>query len=448
MFNQINESFSKLVRQLNGQRYISADNTKQMLGEVRNSLLEADVALDVADNFIARTLKRSLGSETQLALNPGQAMVKIIESELVKELGGSDSSVKWSKRPPTVVMLSGLQGTGKTTTCAKLARLFHERDKKRLLVTSADTYRPAASEQLQTLCADLEIDYYCEGTTPLAIAKNALNRARKGNYDALLVDTAGRLSIDAEMMSELRALHKLLDVRENYYVVDAMSGQDALYSARGFHESLPLTGIILTKTDGDARGGAVFSALSVIGKPVKFIGTGEKAGDLEYFHPQRIASRILGMGDVLSIIEQAERASEDKQQERIAKKIQKGGGSLNFNDMLNQMQQIEKMGGVGSVLGKLPGVTSNTMEQIEKASLGQSGRTVALIQSMTKKERRNPELVEVPGRKRRIAAGAGVQLLELNRLLKQMKQMRKMAKKMSKPGAMQKFMQRSQGMFG
>ena len=448
MFNQINESFSKLVRQLNGQRYISAENTKQMLGEVRNSLLEADVALDVADNFIARTLKRSLGSETQLALNPGQAMVKIIESELVKELGGSDSSVKWSKRSPTVIMLSGLQGTGKTTTCAKLARLFHERDKKRLLVTSADTYRPAASEQLQTLCSDLQIDYYCEGSAPLAIAKNALNQARKGNYDALLVDTAGRLSIDAEMMSELRALHKFLDVRENYYVVDAMSGQDALFSARGFHESLPLTGIILTKTDGDARGGAAFSALSVIGKPVKFIGTGEKAADLEYFHPQRMASRILGMGDVLSIIEQAERASEDKQQERIAKKIQKGGGSLNFNDMLNQMQQIEKMGGVGSVLSKLPGVTANKMEQIEKVGLSQTGKTIALIQSMTKKERRSPELVEVPGRKRRIAAGAGVQLVELNRLLKQMKQMRKMAKKMSNPGAMQKFMQRNQGMFG
>ena len=450
MFDQINESFTKLVRQLNGQRYISAENTKDMLDEIRKSLLEADVALDVADAFIARTLKRALGTETQLALNPGQAMVKIIESELVKELGSSDANIKWSKHPPTVIMLSGLQGVGKTTTCAKLANLLKTRDKKKVLVTSTDTQRPAASEQLATLCSSAEIDYHRNGSDTFAIAKSALAQARKGGYDVLLVDTAGRLHVDDEMMAELSKLHKQLGVRENYYIIDAMSGQDALHSARGFHQSLPLSGIIMTKTDGDARGGALFSALNVIGKPVKFIGVGEKITDLEYFYPQRIAARILGMGDVLGIIEQVERTSEAKQQERLAKKIKKGGGSLNFNDLLDQMQQIEKMGGFGSVLGKMPGITASKVEQVEQLSGKHTIKTIALIRSMTRKERSNPELVEIPARKRRIANGAGMQIVDLNRLLKQMKQMRKMAKKMSKPGAMQQMKQQGdqQGIFG
>ena len=447
MFNAINESFSNVVRQFSGQRYISPENTRESLSQVHKSLLEADVALEVAEEFIARTLKRFTGTEVQLALNPGQAMVKIIEQELVKSLGGSDPQIKWNKKGVTVVMLSGLQGTGKTTTCAKLAHLFKTRDRKRVLVTSTDTVRPAASEQLQTLCASADLDYTRPAEDALGIAKQALTQARKGGYDVLLVDTAGRLSIDTEMMRELARIHKLIGVQENYYIVDAMSGQDALQSARSFHQSLTLSGIVLTKTDGDARGGAAFSALSVIGKPIKFMGVGEKITDLEYFHPQRVASRILGMGDVLGIIEAAEQHSDARQRERLEKKVKKGGAGLNFEDMLDQMHQIDKMGGASSVLSKLPGLSASQLEQAESMGDIRTKKTIALIQSMTRKERRNPELVEVPARKRRIASGAGAELFELNRLLKQMKQMRKMAKKISKPGALQRFMQRHGGAF-
>ncbi|TCO80329.1 signal recognition particle subunit FFH/SRP54 (srp54) [Plasticicumulans lactativorans] len=436
MFEHLSERLLRTVKHLRGQARLTEDNIKDALREVRMALLEADVALPVVRSFIEQIRTRAVGQEVMTALSPGQVLVKIVNEELVALMGAANSALDLRAQPPAVVLLAGLQGSGKTTSTAKLARLLREREKKKVLVVSCDVYRPAAIKQLETLAREVQVECFpsAAGQQPVAIAQAALDHARRHFFDVLLVDTAGRLAIDAEMMDEARRLHAALKPVETLFVVDSMTGQDAANTARAFDEALPLTGVILTKADGDARGGAALSIRQITGKPIKFLGVGEKTAALEPFHPDRLASRILGMGDVLSLVEEVERKVDKDKALKLAEKVKKGKG-FDFEDFREQLEQMMNMGGMAGLLDKLPGM-SNVPEAVkQQADDRQIKRLIAMINSMTPQERRYPDVIN-GSRKRRIALGSGTQVQDVNKLLKQFSEMQRMMKKMSGGGLM------------
>ncbi len=440
MFENLTERLSATLRNISGRGRLTDDNIKDTLREVRMALLEADVALPVVKEFVNRVKERAVGQEVSKSLSPGQAFIKIVHGELISVMGEANQDLDLATQPPAILLMAGLQGAGKTTSVAKLAKLLTERQKKKVLVVSADVYRPAAIKQLETLANDIGVEFFPSDTsqTPSQIAAAALDSARKRYFDVLIVDTAGRLHVDSEMMEEIQQLHKQLNPIETLFVVDAMTGQDAANTAKAFSEALPLTGVILTKADGDARGGAALSVRHITGKPIKFIGMGEKTDALEPFHPDRIASRILGMGDVLSLIEEMERNVDKEKATKLAQKVQKGKG-FDLEDFREQLVQMRNMGGMMSMLDKLPGVSGlpeNVKGQLDDKL---TVRMEAIINSMTKGERRNPDIIK-GSRKKRIAMGSGTEIQDVNRLLKQFDQMQKMMKKVAGKGGLRKMM--------
>lgn len=446
MFESLSDRLSRTLRNITGQARLTEENVGETLREVRRALLEADVALPVVKAFVERVRERAVGQEVSKSLSPGQQFVKIVRDELEAVMGEGNVPLDL-KHPPSVVLMAGLQGAGKTTTVAKLARYLRERLKKKVLVVSADIYRPAAIDQLERLAEEVGVEFFPSSSDqqPVAIAEAAIRHAKIQFFDVVLVDTAGRLHVDEAMMDEIKLLHKSISPAETLFVVDAMTGQDAANTAKAFHDALPLTGVVLTKADGDARGGAALSVRYLTGKPIKFIGVGEKTDALEPFHPDRIASRILGMGDVLSLIEEAERTVDKSKAAKLTKKIKKGQG-FDLEDFRDQLQQLKNMGGMGKLLDKLPGMGQVMQMAQSQNAEKEFGRLEAMINSMTPMERRKPEII-TGSRKRRICAGSGTQVPDLNRLLKQHKQMQKMMKKM-KNGGMQKMMRGMGSMFG
>ena len=434
MFDNLSQRLQVTLKRLRGQGRLTEENTREALREVRLALLEADVALPVVKDFIEHVRVRAAGQEVLASLTPGQALIKVVHDELVTLMGAANERLNLATRPPAVILVAGLQGSGKTTTVAKLARLLREREKKSVMVVSADVYRPAAIEQLQKLAAAVGAEFFPSRTDqkPVDIARAAVEEARKRMMDVLIVDSAGSLHVDEPMMQEIRAVHAALEPVETLFVVDSMTGQDAVNTAKAFNEALPLTGGIVTKTDGDARGGAALSIRQVTGKPIKFMGVGEKPAALEPFYPDRVAARILGMGDVLGLVEQASQAADQEKAQEFARKVAKGKG-FDLEDFRDQMLQMEKMGGLASLMEKLPG--AGEVSEAAKSQLGdrQVRRTVAIINSMTPQERRFPDTIR-GSRKRRIAAGSGTQVQDVNRLLKQFDQMQKMMKRMGKGG--------------
>jgi len=446
MFESLSEKLTQTFRGLTGKARLTEENVADALREVRMALLEADVALPVVKDFIEQVKTRALGQEVNAALNPGEAFIKIVHQELVRVMGSENDALELKAKPPVIVLMAGLQGSGKTTTVAKLARLLKERLRKKVAVVSADVYRPAAIEQLRTLAAEVGA-YFVPSSgdeRPLDIARRAVHEANTQFADVLLVDTAGRLAIDEEMMAEIRALHAELNPVETLFVVDAMTGQDAVNTARAFNEALPLTGVVLAKTDGDARGGAALSVRAVTGKPIKFIGVGEKTDALEPFYPDRMASRILGMGDVLSLIEEAERKVDREKAEKLARKLQKGK-KFDLEDFRDQLQQMANMGGISSMLDKLPGMGALPAAAQAQLNDGLFKKMAVIIDSMTPQERRFPDIIN-GSRKQRIARGSGTDVPDVNRVLKQHKQMQKMMKKVTSKGGMQKMMRGIQSM--
>jgi signal recognition particle subunit SRP54 len=432
------------MKTLRGEARLTEANIQDALREVRMALLEADVALPVVRDFVAHVRERALGQEVMGSLTPGQALVGVVHRELVAMMGEAEAPLDLATTPPAVILMAGLQGSGKTTTSGKLAKLLREQMKKKVLLASCDVYRPAAIEQLKTLAAQVEVDFFPSaiGEQPAAIALAALDFARKHYHDVLIVDTAGRLAIDDAMMREIRELHASLKPIETLFVVDSMQGQDAVNVAKAFADALPLTGVVLTKLDGDARGGAALSVRQVTGKPIKFAGVGEKLTGFEVFHPDRMASRILGMGDVLSLIEDAQRSVDRTEAERFAKKLKSGKG-FDLEDFKQQIGQMKKMGGVTAMLDKLPGQLAQAAGKAQMDDR-QIRRIEGIINSMTPQERAKPELLKA-SRKRRIATGAGVSVQEVNRLLAQFEQTQKMMKMMAK-GGMAKMMRSMKGM--
>ncbi|MCO4752092.1 signal recognition particle protein, partial [Vibrio cholerae O1 biovar El Tor] len=410
-------------------------------------LLEADVALPVVRDFVNRVKEGAVGVEVSKSLTPGQEFIKIVRQQLEAVMGESNEALNLAAQPPAVILMAGLQGAGKTTSVGKLSKLLKERDKKKVLVVSADVYRPAAIKQLETLANDLGVDFFpsTPDQKPIDIANAAIDHAKKKFYDVLIVDTAGRLAIDEQMMAEIQALHKAINPVETLFVVDAMTGQDAANTAKAFGDALPLTGVILTKVDGDARGGAALSVRHITGKPIKFIGVGEKTDALEPFHPDRIASRILGMGDVLSLIEDLQRNVDQEKAEKLAKKFKEKKG-FDLEDFREQLGQMKNMGGMMGMLDKLPGMSQLPADMKDKVDDRVFKQMEAIINSMTMKERQNPDLIK-GSRKKRIAAGSGTQVQDVNRLLKQFTQMQKMMKKMQQ-GGMKGMMRNMQGLMG
>jgi signal recognition particle subunit SRP54 len=429
MFDNLTDRLSITLKKLKGQGRLTEDNIKEALREVRMALLEADVSLAVVTDFIERVREGALGQEVQASLSPGQAMIKLVQAELVKVMGEANEGLNLNAVPPAVILMAGLQGAGKTTTVAKLGRWLQENQKKKVGVVSADVYRPAAIKQLEMLANEVDLIFFDSDLSqqPIDIAKNAIEAAKKKFLDVIIIDTAGRLHIDDEMMDEIKALHAAINPIETLFVVDSMTGQDAAITAKAFNDALPLTGVILTKADGDARGGAALSIRHVTGKPIKFIGVGEKTNALEPFHPDRIASRILGMGDMLSLIEEIEQKVDKEKAEKFARKMQKGKG-FDLEDFREQLQQMQSMGGVSSLLDKLPGMSSVPQEMKDKVNDKELARQIAVIGSMTMQERRYPDLIK-GNRKKRIATGCGQQLQDVNRILKQFLMMQKMMKK-------------------
>ncbi len=428
MFDQLTERLSSAVGALRGKGRISEDNIKDALRQVRMALLEADVALPVVKAFIEQVREKAVGEEVLRSLTPGQALIKIVHAELVALMGGGDSELNLRSQPPVVILLAGLQGAGKTTSAAKLARFLIERDKKKVLLASADVYRPAAILQLQRLAEQVGAGFMPSEASedPRLIAARALEEGRRSLADVVILDTAGRLHVDEEMMGEIKLLHQAVSPTETLFVVDSMAGQDAVNAARAFSEALPLTGVILTKTDGDARGGAALSVRQITGAPIKFLGVGEKTDALERFHADRVASRILGMGDVLTLVEEVERNVDRDQAEKLARKVQKGKG-LDLTDLREQLQQMINMGGLAALMDKLPMGGKLPQGVSQQAGDQQLARQIAIINSMTPQERKLPAVIN-GSRKRRIAVGSGVQIQDVNRLLKQYKQMQKMMK--------------------
>ncbi|WP_329740955.1 signal recognition particle protein [Dyella sp. A6] len=434
MFESLSQRLSTTVNRLRGRGRLTEENIRESLREVRIALLEADVALPVVQALIERVKVRAVGQEVLKSLSPGQALVKVVSDELTKVMGTVNTELNLAQQPPAVVLMAGLQGAGKTTTVAKLARFLAERKKKKVMVVSCDVYRPAAIEQLRTLAEQVGVKFFPSeaGQDPVDIARNAIAAARREVVDVLLVDTAGRLHVDETMMAEIKALHGAIDPVETLFVVDSMTGQDAATTAKAFSEALPLTGVVLTKTDGDARGGAALSVRYITGRPIKFLGAGEKTDALEPFHPDRLAQRILGMGDVLSLVEEVERKVDQEKAQKLATKVMKGK-RFDLNDMRDQLEQMTNMGGLAGLMDKLPGVSALPENVKSKVDDGEIKRMVAIIQSMTKKERRHPDLLN-GSRRARVAKGSGTQPADVNRLLKQYMQMEKMMSKLSKGG--------------
>ncbi|HHF7346582.1 TPA: signal recognition particle protein [Legionella feeleii] len=448
MFENLTERLTQAFKTISGQSRFTPENMQHALREVRMSLLEADVALPVIKEFIEQVKQKALGQEVVGSLKPDQALVKIVHDELVHILGDTRAELNFKTQPPAVFLMAGLQGSGKTTSTAKLARYLKETENKKVMLVSLDVYRPAAIEQLKVLAAQLDVTFFPSEAhqQPLDIAQRALDSAKKQYMDVVIFDTAGRLHVDAEMMAEIKALHKAVNPVETLFVVDSMTGQDAANTAKAFHEALPLTGVILTKTDGDARGGAALSVKHITGQPIKFLGSGEKIDPLEPFHPDRIASRILGMGDILTLIEEVERKADKQASEKLAKKLKKGKG-FDLEDFKQQLLQMNNMGGIASMMSKLPGMSQLPQQAISQVNDKAMAQTVAIINSMTPKERRIPKII-VGSRKKRIAAGSGTQIQDVNRLLKQFEQMQKMMKKFTKPGGMKQIMRGMGGMTG
>ncbi len=444
MFENLSDRLSKTVNRLRGRGTLTEANIKDALREVRVALLEADVALPVVKSFIDRVKERSVGKEVLSALQPGQALVKVVQDELTHVMGEGSRDLNLSAQPPVVMLVAGLQGAGKTTTIGKIAKYLKEQKKKKVMVVSCDVYRPAAIKQLQTLAGQVNVGFQHSDPAmqPVDIARQAVAEAKKQFMDVLLVDTAGRMHVDETMMGEIKELHNVLNPTETLFVVDSMTGQDAANTAKSFGDTIPLTGVVLTKTDGDARGGAALSVRQITGAPILFMGSGEKLEDLESFHPERVASRILGMGDVLSLIEEVERKVDTKKAERLAKKVSRGQRFTLF-DYREQLEQMQNMGGMGGLMDKLPGM-GNIPDSV-KAKVGdkQTGMHVAIINSMTPKERKFPDVIR-GSRKKRIAMGSGTTIQDVNRLLKQFTQMQKMMKKFSK-GGMSKMMNKLKG---
>ncbi|MGO2509352.1 MAG: signal recognition particle protein [Vibrio hibernica] len=447
MFDNLTERLSSTLKNISGKGRLTEDNIKDTLREVRMALLEADVALPVVRDFVKQVKERAVGIEVSKSLTPGQEFIKIVQAELESMMGASNEALNLAAQPPAVILMAGLQGAGKTTSVGKLAKLLTERDKKKVLVVSVDVYRPAAIKQLETLANEVGTDFFPSSADqkPIDIANAAISHAKKKFYDVVILDTAGRLAIDEEMMDEIKSLHSAINPVETLFVVDAMTGQDAANTAKAFGETLPLTGVILTKVDGDARGGAALSVRHVTGKPIKFLGVGEKTDALEAFHPERVASRILGMGDVLSLIEDLERNVDKAKAEKMAKKFKQKKG-FDLEDFREQLGQMKNMGGMAGMMTKLPGMSNlpaNVKDQVDDKMFSQME---AMISSMTMKEREHPELIK-GSRKKRIAAGSGTQVQDVNRMLKQFTQMQKMMKKMQK-GGMKGMMRNMQGMMG
>ncbi len=434
MFENLSTRLQATLKNLRGEGRLTEANISEALREVRMALLEADVALPVVKAFIDDVRAQAIGQEVLVSLAPGQVVIKVVHDALVRLMGDANDRLNLAVKPPAVILVAGLQGAGKTTSVAKLARYLQEREKKSVALVSADVYRPAAIEQLKKLAGDVGAEFIpsTPDQKPVDIARAAVEHARKISVDVLIVDTAGRLHIDADMMQEIAAIHAAIQPVETLFVVDSMTGQDAVNTAKAFNDALPLTGVVLTKTDGDARGGAALSVRFVTGKPIKFLGVGEKTDALEPFHPDRLASRILGMGDVLSLVEQAHRTVDQEQAKKLAHKITKGKG-FDLEDFRDQLQQMEKMGGVASLMDKLPGMGKLPDAAQAQMAEKQTRRLVAIINSMTPQERRFPDIIR-GSRKRRIAAGSGTQVQDINRLLKQFGEMQKMMKRFGKGG--------------
>ncbi|MBT6780498.1 MAG: signal recognition particle protein [Porticoccaceae bacterium] len=445
MFESLSDRLSLSLKKISGKASLSEKNIQETLREVRMALLEADVALPVVKGFVEQVKTRALGTEVSSSLNPGQQFLKIVQAELEAVMGDKNESLDLAAQPPAVVLMAGLQGAGKTTSVAKLSRYLREREKKKVMVVSADVYRPAAIEQLKTLAVEVQAEFFPSNPQqkPIQIVNDAIKAAKKQFVDVLIIDTAGRLHVDGEMMEEIKEVHGVAKPVETLFVIDAMIGQDAVNTAQAFNESLPLTGVILTKVDGDARGGAALSVRQVTGKPIKFLGVGEKTDALEPFHPERIASRILGMGDVLSLIEEVERKVDKKKAEKLAKKVVKGK-RFDLEDLRDQLQQMKNMGGMAGMMEKLPGMGNMAQMAQQNNANSQFDRMECIINSMTPKERKNPDILN-GSRKRRITMGSGTSIQDLNRLLKQHKQMGKMMKKMKGKG-MQNMMRGMGGM--
>ncbi|MBD7989106.1 signal recognition particle protein [Luteimonas sp. Sa2BVA3] len=447
MFESLTQRLSGTIERLRGRGRLTEENIREATREVRIALLEADVALPVVQALIERIKVRAVGQEVLKSLTPGQALIKVVRDELTAVMGAQASDLNLNVPAPAVVLMAGLQGAGKTTTVGKLAKLLKEKRKKKVMVVSADVYRPAAIAQLETLAQQVDVRFFPSDAAqkPVDIVRAAIEDARKSFIDVLLVDTAGRLAIDEAMMAEIKALHAAVNPVETLFVVDAMTGQDAANTAKAFSEALPLTGVVLTKTDGDARGGAALSVRYITGRPIKFIGTGEKVDGLDVFHPDRIASRILDMGDVLSLVEQVESQVDKDKAQKLAEKVAKGK-KFDLNDMRDQLEQMQGMGGIHGLMDKLPGM-GQIPDAVKNQVTGKEvPRMVAIINSMTKKERRNPALLN-GSRRKRIAAGSGVTPADVNKLMKQYQQMEKMMGKLGR-GGMKGMMRGLQGMMG
>jgi signal recognition particle subunit SRP54 len=434
MFQGLQDRFGKVLQDLRGQGRLTEDNIKDALREVRMALLEADVALPVVRRFIDDVRAKALGEEVAKSLTPGQVLIKIVNDELVQLMGAANAELDLASQPPAVVLMAGLQGSGKTTSVGKLARWLQERQKKSVMVVSCDIYRPAAIDQLRTVAGEVGATFFPShpDQTPADIANAALNAARKQFKDVLIVDTAGRLHVDAAMMDEIQTLHAAIRPTETLFVVDSMTGQDAVNTAKAFGDALPLTGVILTKTDGDARGGAALSIRQVTGKPIKFLGTGEKTTALEPFFPDRVASRILGMGDVVSLVEEVQSQVDQDEAARLVKKLKKGKG-FDLADFKEQLEQMTKLGGMASLMEKLPGANQLPSHMKDQVNDKELSKLVAIINSMTPQERAFPAIIK-GSRRRRIATGSGTQVQDVNRLLKQFTGMQKMMKKMKGKG--------------
>jgi signal recognition particle subunit SRP54 len=447
MFDSLSERLGSTLKKLRGQGRITEDNVKETLREVRMALLEADVALPVVREFINRVKERAMGQDVLRSLTPGQALVKVVNDELVSVMGEASEGLSLNAQPPAIILMAGLQGAGKTTSVAKLAKWLKERERKSVMVASTDVYRPAAIDQLQTLATEVDAKFFPSqpDQNPVDIARRAVEQARLDYVDVLIIDTAGRLHIDESMMTEIQDIHAAVNPVETLFTVDSMTGQDAANTAKAFNDALPLTGVILTKADGDARGGAALSIRHITGKPIKFMGVGEKTAALEPFHPDRVVSRILGMGDVLSLVEEAQRKMDVDSAEKLASKLKKGK-NFDLEDFREQLRQMGKMGGIASMMDKLPGMANIPEAAKQQVNDKEFGKLEAIINSMTPKERRRPDIIK-GSRKKRIAAGSGTQIQDVNKLLKQFTQMQKMMKKMSSKGGMAKLMRGLGGKF-
>ncbi|MFQ3172753.1 MAG: signal recognition particle subunit SRP54 [Oleispira sp.] len=449
MFDSLTDRLGGALKSITGQAKLTEENIKDTMREVRMALLEADVALPAVKAFTDRVKERAIGSEVMTSLNPGQAFLKIVNDELRDVMGEANVGLNLAVQPPAIILMAGLQGAGKTTTAAKLARFLKERDKKKVMMVSVDVYRPAAIKQLETLSTEVGSLFFPSDISqkPIDIAQAAIQAAKTQFADVLIVDTAGRLAIDEEMMAEIKDLHAAISPQETLFIVDAMTGQDAANTAKAFNDALPLTGVVLTKADGDARGGAALSVRHVTGKPIKFMGMGEKTEALEPFHPDRVASRILDLGDIMTLVEDAERKIDKKKADKLTQKLKSGKG-FDLEDFRDQLRQMNNMGGITSMLDKLPGMSgAANMAKQSDAAEGQFKQMDSIICSMTPLERHLPDKIN-GSRKKRIARGSGTQIQDINRLLKQHKQMQKMMKKMTAKGGMKKMMRAMGGMNG